>query len=223
MKGTTLFALMIVGILVFAGLCVGLAYHKYDNVTTTLSIDDGITVKIDGIEVKDGETITIDKDLGHFHVEVKSDSNEYIGYAGQWTSGPDHVTVKKTDDYIQHSGEFTIHFGHGNFKGGLRVAYAGSETHETITMKYNLGPGLKVTSNGVEVVDGQIVDYDGDATIVATTLDGQRHYIHHEYYWGNDYERGSDTGTELNTSSTFWLDNMADYAPASGEITVKIQ
>lgn len=222
MKGTTLFVLMIVGILVLAGLCVGLAYHKYDKVTTTVGIDPGITVKIDGIEVKDGETITIDKDLGHFHVEVSSDHEQYIGYAGQWTSGPDNVSVKMKDENIQYYGDFTIHFGHGNYTGGLRIAYISPDELQPITMTFSIGQGVKVTSNGTEVIDGQQVTYIDDATIVVTALDGQKHDIKWNYSWSSSCESGSGEGSEYNSTMSFSIENMAYFEHAYGTVNISL-
>ena len=222
MKGKTLFALMIVGILVFAGLCIGVSYAKYDKVTTTVHFDDGIYVTIDDIEVTNGQTITIDKDLGHFHVAVRSDSDQYIGYAGQWTSGPDHVSVKMRDETIQYYGEFTVHFGHGNFDGGLRISYLGGDTMEPITMKFSIGQGVKVTSNGAEIVNGAEITYTDDATIVVTALDGQKHNINWRYSWSSSCESGSGEGSEYNTSMTFTIENTAYFEHAYGTVNISL-
>ena len=222
MKGTTLFALMIVGILALAGLCIGVSYAKYDNVTTTVHIDDGIVVTIDDIEVTNGQTITIDKDLGHFRVAVRSDSEQFIGYAGQWSSGPDHVSVNMRDETIKYYGEFTIHFGHGNFSGGLRISYLAPDMLQPITMKFNIGQGVKVTSGNMEIIDGAEVDFTDDATIIVTALDGQKHNINWRYSWSSSCESGSGEGSEYNTSMTFTIENTAYFEHAYGTVNISL-
>lgn len=221
MRGITLFSLMAVGIIVFAGLCVGIAYTKYDKVTTTVSIDDGIIVTISGKEVTDGQTITIDKGVSNIKVEVASSDERYIGYAGYWTSGERTVTTTVKDQSIQYRGEFFVHFGHGNYKGGLTIAFVPTPVnYQTITMEFTIDSALTVTCNGLPVTSGQVIDYTDDMHITVTTKDGQKRDIQYSYYWNSSCEYGSGQGEEYNSTIEFTVENTAYFEHANGEIKI---
>lgn len=212
---------MAVGIIVFAGLCVGIAYTKYDKVTTTVSIDDGIIVTISGKEVTDGQTITIDKGVSNIKVEVASSYDQYIGYAGYWTSGSHTVQSTVKDESIQYRGEFLIHFGHGNFTGGLKIAFLSPDMgDQKITMEFTIDSALTVTCNGAAVTSGQVIDYTDDLHITVSTKDGQKRDIQYSYYWGSSCEHGSGQGEEYNSTINFTVENMAYFEHANGEVKI---
>ncbi len=212
---------MVVGIIVLAGLCVGVAYTKYDKVTTTVSIDDGIIVTISGKEVTDGQTITIDKGVSNIKVEVASSYDQYIGYAGYWTSGSHTVQSTVKDESIQYRGEFLIHFGHGNFTGGLKIAFLSPDMNDQkITMEFTIDSALTVTCNGAAVTSGQVIDYTDDLHITVSTKDGQKRDIQYSYYWGSSCEHGSGQGEEYNSTINFTVENMAYFEHANGEVKI---
>ena len=73
MKGMVLFSLMAAGVILFAGAAIGLSYTKYDELTTTIDLDDGITCTLNGKEVSNGETVTIRQDMGTVRVHLESE------------------------------------------------------------------------------------------------------------------------------------------------------
>jgi len=212
---------MVVGVIVIAGFCVGLSYIKYDNVTTTFSIDDGITVSVGGKDITDGQTITLDKGVSNIKVEVASSYDQYIGYAGYWTSGKDTVSSTVKDESVQYRGEFTIHFGHGNYSGNMKIAFLSPDMdNQKITMEFTIDPALTVTCNGAAVTSGQVLDYTDDLHITVTTKDGQKRDIQYSYYWGSSCEHGSGQGEEYNSTIEFTVENMAFFEHANGEVKI---
>ena len=98
MKGKILFALMIVGILVFAGIAVGVAYSKYGDVTTEVVMDDGLTCTINGKEVKNGDTITVNLQSTKLNVCVNTEKATRIACTGWWQSSNDRITFQDGTD-----------------------------------------------------------------------------------------------------------------------------
>ena len=222
MKGKILFALMVVGILVLAGLCVGVAYTKYDSVSTTFTIDDGITVTVNGKEVANGDTVTYTPDMGRMKICVESEYDQYIGYTGRWTSAQDSVSKSFTDKSVKNSGEFTVEFGHGSFTGDMKIAYVDGDEYQTLTMTFNITGDVTVVSEGVEVKNGDVKPYNTDIHITVTANDGQKHNINWSYWWGDSSESGSGNGSEYNSSTSFTVENMAYFDPHNGSVTISI-
>lgn len=222
MKGKIIFALMVVGILALAGLCVGLSYNKYDSVSTTFTIDDGITCKVNGKEVASGDTIKYTPDMGKMKICVESEYDQYIGYTGRWTSAQDSVSSSFTDKSVKNSGEFTVNFKHGEFNGNIKIAFIDSDDYQTLTMTFNITGDVKVVAEGVEVVNGDVKQYNNDIHITVTANDGQKHNIAWSYWWGDSSESGSGNGSEYNSSTSFTVENMAYFDPHDGSVTISM-
>ena len=221
MKGITLATLMVVGILAFAALAIGLSYAKYDEATTTVTLDDGIKCCINGKEVNDGDTVTVKLEAAKLKICVSSEYEQAIGYAGKWTCGDKTVTSSKTDDSVSKSGEFIIDLNHGSYTGAVKIKFIPVDMDgQKITMKFTIAEGLKVTSGNAIITDGQSVEYTTDIYIQVATADGERKNISYSYWWGDSSEGGSGTGSELNSSIQIVIDNMAFFDPQPGEVKI---
>ena len=213
---------MIVGILAFAVLGIGLSYGKYDEATTTVTIDDGIKCCINGKEVSSGETVTVKLQADKMKISVSSDYDMPIGYAGKWTSDNHTVTSSKTDDSTVGEGKFIIEFNHGKYTGAIKIKFLNSEMDgQKITFKFSIAEGLNVTSGDTTINDGDSIAYTDETIYInVATADGQRKNINYSYWWGDSSESGSGSGSELATSMQIIIDNMAYFDPQPGEVKI---
>ncbi len=80
---------------------------------------------------------------------------------------------------------------------------------------------LKVVYGDVEIKDKDVVTFTGDATLTATTLDGQRHTIAYGGSWENDAgEKGSGSGSELTSSASIYISNNIFFGKATGTMSI---
>ena len=188
MKGIILFSLMAAGFILFAGIAIGVNYTKYDEVTTTVTIDDGITCTINGKEVSNGDTVTVSMDLAKMNVCVKSDYDQPIGYVGSWTSGSDTVTSSQKDSSVSHCGKFVINFNHGSYTGSMKIKFFAGDEMQTISMKFHISSDVTVTIAGTQINDGDSYDFKNDIKVSVSANDGQKHNISYSYWWGKEKE-----------------------------------
>lgn len=222
MKGITLATLMIVGILAFAALAIGLSYAKYDEATTTVTLDDGIKCCINGKEVSDGDTVTVKLEAAKLKICVSSEYDQPIGYAGKWTCGDKTVTSSKTDDSTVKSGEFVIDLNHGSYTGAIKIKFVSADMNgQKITMKFTIADGLNVTYGSTTVNNGDSIEFTEDTIYISVaTADGEKKNISYSYWWGDSSESGSGSGSEYNTSIQIIIDNMAYFDPQPGEVKI---
>ena len=215
---------MTVGILAFAALCIGLSYAKYDEVTTTVTLDDGITCCINGKEVSNGDTVTVNMKAAKLKICVSSESDQAIGYLGRWSSADHQVTSSQKDPSTVKNGEFIIDFNHGSYTGTLTVKYLGADSGgQTILFDFNICDGVTVTSGGTEIKNGDTRGFTDDTIyITVTTNDGQKKNISYTYWWGDAGEGGYGSGSEYNSTIQIIIDNMAYFDPETGGVTIKI-
>ena len=80
---------------------------------------------------------------------------------------------------------------------------------------------LKVVWGDKEIKDKDVVTFTGDATLTATTLDGQRHTIAYGGSWENDAgEKGSGSGSELTSSASIYISNHLFFGKATGTMSI---
>ena len=222
MKGITVFAAIVVGAILLMGLCVGVSYTKYDSVTTTFEIEDGITCTVNGKEVANGDTVTYTPDMGRMKICVESDYDQYIGYTGRWSSSQGSVASSFTEKSVKNTGELVVDFGHGDYTGNIKIAYIDSDDYQTLTMTFNITGDVKVVAEGVEIMNGDVKQYNTDIHITVTANDGQKHNIDWSYWWGDSSESGSGNGSEYNSSTSFTVENMAYFDPHNGSVTISM-
>ena len=218
MKGITLFALMAAGFVLFAGIAIGLSYTKYDEITTTVEVGDGITCTINGKEVSNGETITVPADLGALKVHAETDYDLPIIIAGKWTS--DSKTVS---DYRIDAKDMNVNVGIGKFTGKLIVKFTDDGDLGAVVLTFTIGDGITVKCGGDEIKNGDTYTFDGDSSVIVTTNDGQKHDIKYSGSWSNDYGMsGGASGVELGTSATIYIVDMMYFGDGHGTMDIHI-
>ena len=224
MRGITLATLMVVGILAVAATAIGLSYAKYDEATTTVTIEDGIKCCINGKEVSNGDTVTVKLEAAKLKIEVCSEYEQPIGYAGKWTSNDHTVTSSKTDDSTVKSGTFTVDLNHGKYNGILRIGFMdGDGDLANVVLKFTIGEGITVTSGSDEIKDGDTYTFIGDSKIIVKTNDGQRHDVKYSGSWSNDCGMsGGASGQELNSSVTIDIIDMMFFDDGHGTMDIHI-
>ena len=210
---------MAAGIVLFAATAIGLSYAKYDETTTEVFIEDGITCTINGKEVSNGETVTVK--TGEYDLKIKVDS-EYdlkIGIAGEWSS--DQRTVSGHDF---DSKELRVAMGHGTFSGKLRIGFIdGDGDLGNIILRFTIGEGITVTHGSDEIKDGDTYTFTGDSVIAVKTNDGQRHDVRYNGSWSNDCGMsGGASGVELGSSVTISIIDMMYFDDGHGTMDIHI-
>ena len=228
MKGKILFALMIVGILVFAGIAVGVAYSKYGDVTTKVVMDDGLTCTINGKEVKDGDTITVNLQSTKLKVCVDTEKATRIACTGWWQSSNDRITFQDGTDEEQTCAEFTIKFSMAtHFDGSIYIDRCDKEMdHDAIDLYLECDYDLitvKIGDKELSEKDSNIY-YRDDIDITVTFKDGKVHDLH----WYGSYKNYLDVvehkfnETGRWSSGTIHLDNDNYFATAYGHMHIDI-
>ena len=219
MKGSILFSLIIVGILLFAGTAVGLSFTKYDEATTFVKLDNGIRCTINDVEVGDSHAVTVKTRDGYLDVHVESTDPAVIGYSGKWTSGDRSYVSTDTTDSEVTSYDFKILLDRGKFDGNLAIRNLGAEDGKTLTLTFFIDEHLYVQVNSQDVHDNDKITYSGSEIVVSVlTKDGETHDLFLEGRWGNqsgeDYEVGDEiigSGTSLKISNNFVYDDGRGY------------
>lgn len=226
MKGIALSALMIVGILLFAGIAIGVNYSKYGEVTTTVEIDDGLTCTINGKEVSNGDTVTVDLEFCKLKVCVNSDAATLIACSGDWSSDGDRVSFSDGTDSEVTCAEFTIDFGKAaSFNGIIVIDKAVDDLdHDPISLYFTYDDKIVVRLNGNEVASGTTLWYKEDIDLEVITVDGEEYDIHWYGSYRNHYDTGDKTidGSGHWSSGTIHLECDNYFSTATGKLTIDV-
>ncbi len=225
MRGIVLTTLMIIGILVFAGTAIGVSYAKYDEATTTVTIEDGLKCTINGKAVSNGDVITTKLDGGYLKVCVESEFPAVIGCFGVWYTDGKTVTENKdsTDEVTCY--EFKIPFNHGDYNGSLLVRNMGSDAYGCpISMVLHFDESkVRVWFSLANSYrhDGETVWVLGECEFDVLAVDGQTHTFSWDGSWGNDVgDHGVLKGTKTTSEVALRISSYQSLnAPSEGEIT----
>ena len=218
MRGIVLFSLMAVGFVLFAGAAIGLSYAKYDEVTTVVTIEDGITCTINDRAVSNGEKVTF-KNGEDLKIHIESEYALPISMAGRWTSDTKTVT-----DYRIDGNDMTVRFGHGIFDGKLKVAFTKDDGDiAAVVLKFTIGSGITAKCGTNEIKDGDTYTFHGDNTVTVTTNDGARHDVKYNGSWSNEYGMsGGASGQELGSSVNISIVDMMYFSDGHGTMEIHI-
>ena len=224
MKGIILATLMTVGILVFAGAAIGLSYAKYDEATTTVILEDGITCTINGKEVSNGDTVTVRTEGGYLNVRAESPAPAIIGYSGQWTAGDKTCkSTECTEDEVE-TFEFKVALSHGSFTGRMVIKDMGGDELQPIELKFSIDESKVTVVHGSDVIhDGDTFTIYGDDAFTATTVDGQKHTINWDGHWSNpDGESSGASGCHYTISTTISVQDFIYFEKATGTMKITV-
>lgn len=226
MKGKILFALMIVGILLFAGIAIGVNFSKYGDVTTEVALDDGLTCTINGKEVNNGDTITVDMQFAKLNVCVTSDAAAKLACTGSWASGSDRVTFSDGTSEDATYAEFTIDFHKAVHFDGMIFIDKGVDDldHDPIILYFEYDDSITVKLWGKVVPSGSDLCYKQDIDLEVTTNDGQEHDLHWYGSYKNQYDNFPKTIDDSGHWSTGTIHLECDnyFATASGRLTIDV-
>ena len=224
MKGIVLASLMVVGILVFAGLALGVAYAKYDEATTTIILEDGIRCNIDGKDIGNGEKITTELTGGYLNVHVEYDTPIVFGYSGAWYSDDRTETQDGDSSTEVTSYDIKISFSHGKYNGTLLVRNMASDEYGCpISMVLHFDESkIKVWFSMANSYrhDGDAITVLGDCVFDISHVDGQVHTFTWDGSWGNDWgDHEVLQGTKSAGTVKIRISSIQrPSAPSSGEI-----
>lgn len=221
MKGITVFALMIVGVVVLAGVGLGLTCSKYNEISTTVIIEDGITCTINGKEVSSGENIAVDNN-GYLDIHVESETPADMGYSGLWTSSDNVVTKTENIGSEKTSADFKVKFTHNNYSGKMVIKNLGADSLQYINLKFKIDESKVIVKNGDNVIkDGQTLSFNYDISLNVSTKDGQKHDITYDGHWSNSCgESSGASGSNYTISTNIVIQDFIYYEDANGTMTI---
>ena len=187
-----------------------------EGITTTVTIDEGLTCTMNGVPVKDGQTVSVPLDDGIITLHVESKVAETFGYSGVWESG---LVTKRSMNIIEQmvtSYDFVIDFDHVGYTGNMAVGYSNGDDVKPLTIDFTIDDNLTVMFGTQEIKNGDKVTFYKDTELSVTTKDGNRHYINHQGEWSNDCEYASDGGTELTESLIVYILDTFYFGDATG-------
>ncbi len=226
MKGKILFALMIVGILLFAGLAICVNYAKYGDVTTEVLLDDGLTCTINGKEVKDGDTVTVGLEYAKLKICVSSNTAALIACSGSWSSDSDRITFSDGTEKSVKNAEFTIDFGKADhFDGRIFIDNGVDDLdHDPISLYFVYDDAITVKLWGKVIPSGSDLFYKEDIDLEVTTNDGKLHDLHWYGNYKNQYDNFPKTINDTGRWSTGIIHLECDnyFATATGKLTIDV-
>ena len=209
---------MAAGVILFAGAAIGLSYTKYDELTTTIDLDDGITCTLNGKEVSNGETVTIRQDMGTVRIHLESEYPIPIIMGALWKSSDRTIMASSLD-----CKGCDVQLGHGDFTGRFIAHYQGDGDLANVVLKFTIGEGITVSAGGTQINDGDEYTFVGDGTITVTTNDGQRHDVKYKGSWSNEYGMsGGASGNELNSTVSISIVDMMYFSDGHGTMEIHI-
>ena len=194
-----------------------LGSHNDDKITTTVTIEDGLTCTINGQSVNNGGTVTLEK--GPLELHVVSSTMAKLGFAGLWKAGSKTVQEDNQSDFEITTLDYTIYFPHGDFKGDLSIKNLGADdlSPVTLTFKYD-ETKLKATVGGNIVGNGQTHSFPNDGTIHVESLIGTVN-IKYDGSWTGPYgDTGGAHGNEYASSTDVSIVNCAYFGEMTGTI-----
>ena len=224
MKGITLATLMVVGIFVLAAGAIGLSYAKYDEATTTVILEDGITCTINGKEVSNGETVTVKLEGGYLNVHAVAPMPMVIGYSGQWTAGDNTCKSTVWTGSEVESYDFKVAINHGKFTGRMVIKDLGGDELQPIELKFSIDESKVTVKHGGDVIhDGDTFTIYGDDAFTATTVDGQKHTINWDGHWSNpDGESSGASGCHYTVTATISVQDFIYFDKATGTMVITV-
>ena len=225
MKGRTVFALFIFGLLVLTGICIGMSFTKYDKATTTIVLGEGMTCTVNGIEVNDGDEIEVDLDMHKMKVHIETDTPMVIECVGQWANDNNSVTCRDKTDREVTSADFTLDLGkQGLYQGCLILNEIDTDDldHDPIVLTFYFDESLFDVSFYSTVMHNNGVIVVGDVGVVNITIkDGLPHDFSYDANWVNSYgTKDKVTGEVHGNSISVTINNNNYFSTANGDMHI---
>ncbi len=195
-------------------------FVKEKDVTTTVTVQDGLKCTINGDPVINGAVVITNAE-NKICIHVESTGNAFLAFSGSWHSDKKDVCKSDVLETAATSADFCIKLDRQNFTGKLAVYIDGSDDLAPINLTFNFDESqVKVTAFGAEVKNGQIVSFPNDGHFTIESKIGKAN-IHYDYSWSNEYGMsGSGSWDELNTSISGTVENMCYFSAGTGPMNI---
>ena len=221
MRFISIIALVVGAMVITTGGIMLFDFVKEKDVTTTVTVQDGLKCTINGDPVIDGSVVITNAD-NKIRIHVESTGNAFLAFSGSWHSDSKDVCKSDKLETAATSADFCFKLDRKDFTGKLAIYIDGSDGDlAPINLTFSFDESqVKVTAFGSEVKNGQVVSFPGDGTFTIESKIGKAN-IHYDYSWSNEYGMsGSGSWDELNTSITGTVENMCFFSPGNGPMNI---
>lgn len=223
MNTTSFLAFLTVVAVVGVGVSLIFLGGMNDEITTKVSVGEGLTCTINDKEVSDGDEIVL-KETTELKVCVRSVDSVQIRAAGSWTSdrnvyGDVYTTASPVKDT-----DFTFKLNHGKFCGKLDIINMAADDGNDICpihLKFTFDESkVKVTSGGTEIKNGDTFTFEGDGYVSVESKIG-RASLSYDGSWKNgDGMSGGARGSNLGTSVGISIMNLMYFSDGYGDMSI---
>ena len=222
MNTTTFLAVLVAVAVIGTGCSIVFLGGMNDEITTEVSVGAGLSCKIDGNDVANGEQITI-KEKSKLCVEVQAVENIQIQAAGTWASEKNVFGKVFTTDSPVKEASFTFELNHGKFNGKLLIINMSDNSGDIcpIHLKFSFDDSkVKVSAGGTEIANGDTFDFDSDGTVLVESKVGTM-MLKYSGSWKNDCGMsGGASGYNQGTSVSISIMNMMFFSDGYGDMTI---
>ncbi len=224
MNTTAFLAVLVAAAVIGMGCTIVLVGGMNDEITTEVSVGAGLSCKIDGNDVANGEQITI-KEKSKLCVEVQAVENIQIQAAGTWTSEKNVIGKVFTTESSVKEACFTFELNHGKFTGKLLIINVAENTGDInpIHLKFSFDESkVKVSAGGTEIANGDTFDFDGDGSVLVESKIGNV-MLKYSGSWKNaDGMSGGASGYNQGTSVDISIMNMMFFSDGYGDMNITV-
>lgn len=217
---TVLVAVAVVG----AGCSILFLGGMNDEITTKVTVGEGLSCKIDGKDVANGGEITI-KEKTKLCVQVNAVDDIQIQAAGSWISEKNTIGKVFTTDSPVREACFTFELNHGKFSGKLAIINVAENDGNIcpIHLKFSFDDSkVKVSSGGTEIANGDTFDFDHDGTVQVESKIGKV-MLRYSGSWKNaDGMTGGASGYNQGTSVSISIMNMMFFSDGYGDMEITV-
>ncbi len=224
MNTTTVLAVLVAAAVIATGCSIVFLGGMNDEITTTVSVGSGLSCKIDGNDVANGEEITI-KEKSKLCVQVQAVENIQIQAAGTWTSEKNVIGKVYTTDSPVKEACFTFELNHGKFTGKLAIVNVADNEGDIhpihLTFAFDESK-VKVSAGGTEIFNGDTFDFDGDGSVQVESKVGKV-MLKYSGSWKNaDGMSGGASGYNQGTSVSISIMNMMFFSDGYGDMEITV-
>ena len=224
MSTTKFLAVLTAVAVIAAGASIFLLGGMNDEITTKVSVGAGLSCKIDGNDVANGEEITV-KEKSKLSVEVTAVDDVQIQAAGSWKSDKNTIGKVFTTDSPVKEASFTFELNHGKFNGKLSIINVAENTGDIcpIHLKFSFDDKkVKVSSGGTEIANGDTFTFDHDGSVQVESLIGTV-MLNYSGSWKNaDGMSGGASGYNRGTSVSISIMNMMFFSDGYGDMQITV-
>ena len=223
MNSTTFLAVLTAAAVIGAGCAIFFLGGINDEITTTVTVGEGLKCKINDKAVSDGDEVVI-KETSKLNVHVEAVEKVQIRAAGSWTSEKSDYGRVYTTDTIVKTADFTFELNHGKSKGKLAIINMAEDDGNDICpihLKFTFDESkVKVSSGGTEIKNGDTFTFNGDGYVSVESKIGKANLSYSGSWKNADGMSGGANGYNLGTSVGISIMNMMFFSDGYGDMTI---